>query len=55
VICFDELVSRLQLDARAFEFTVCGRTARVAYEYRRQGTANLFLCFEPLVERRHVA
>ena len=31
-----------------------GRPARVDYEYRRQGTANLFLCFEPLAGWRHL-
>jgi hypothetical protein len=31
-----------------------GRPERVDYEYRRQGTANLFLTFEPLAGWRHV-
>jgi hypothetical protein len=31
-----------------------GRPARVDYEYRRAGTANLFLFFEPLAGWRHV-
>jgi hypothetical protein len=31
-----------------------GRPQRIDYAYRRQGTANLFLCIEPLAGWRHV-
>jgi transposase len=55
VVCFDELRSQLLADKRAPQPVAPGRAARVDYEYRRQGTANLFLCFEPLAGWRHVA
>ncbi|MBQ0819540.1 hypothetical protein KBI52_04800, partial [Microvirga sp. HBU67558] len=41
-------------DKRAPQPAAPGRSARVEYEYQRQGTANLFLCFEPLAGWRHV-
>lgn len=31
-----------------------GQSRRVDYEYRRKGTRNLFLCFAPLLNWRHV-
>jgi len=31
-----------------------GRPARVDYEYERNGTANLFMIFEPLAGKRRV-
>ena len=31
-----------------------GRPATIDYEYERNGTANLFMMFEPLAGRRHV-
>jgi transposase len=55
VVCFDELPFQLLADKRAPQPVAPGRPARVDYEYRRQGTANLFLCFEPLAGWRHVA
>jgi len=54
VVCFDELPFQLLADKRAPQPAAPGRPARVDYEYRRQGTANLFLCFEPLAGWRHV-
>lgn len=54
VVCFDELPFQLLADTRAPQSVAPGRSARVDYEYRRQGTANLFLCFEPLAGWRHV-
>jgi len=54
VVCFDELPFQLLADKRAPQPVAPGRPARVDYEYRRQGTANLFLCFEPLAGWRHV-
>jgi transposase len=55
VVCFDELPFQLLADKRAPQPVAPSRPARVDYEYRRQGTANLFLCFEPLAGWRHVA
>ena len=54
VVCFDELPFQLLADKRAPQPVAPGRPTRVDYEYRRQGTANLFLCFEPLAGWRHV-
>ena len=54
VVCFDELPFQLLADKRAPFPAARGRAARVDYEYRRQGTANLFVCFEPLAGWRHV-
>jgi hypothetical protein len=54
VVCFDELPFQLLADKRAPQPVAPGRAARVDDEYRRQGTANLFLCFEPLAGWRHV-
>lgn len=54
VVCFDELPFQLLADKRAPLPAAPGRAARVDYEYRRQGTANLFVCFEPLAGWRHV-
>lgn len=54
VVCFDELPFQLLADKRAPQPVAPGRAARVDYEYRRQGTANLFLFFEPLAGWRHV-
>lgn len=55
VVCFDELPFQLLADTRTPRPVAPGRPARVDYEYRRKGTANLFLCFEPLAGWRHVA
>jgi transposase len=54
VVCIDELPFQLVADKRAPQPMAPGRAARVDYEYRRQGTANLFVCFEPLAGWRHV-
>jgi transposase len=54
VVCFDEWPFQLLADKRAPFPAAPGRPARVDYEYRRQGTANLFVCFEPLAGWRHV-
>jgi hypothetical protein len=54
VVCFDELPFQLLADKRASVPAAPGRAARVDYEYRRQGTANLFVCFEPLAGWRRV-
>ena len=49
VVCFDERPFQLLAETRS-PLPV----ARVDYEYCRQGTATLFLCFEPLAGWRHV-
>jgi DDE superfamily endonuclease len=54
VVCFDELPFQFLAETRSPQPVARGRPARVDYEYCRQGTANLFLCFEPLAGWRHV-
>ena len=55
VVCFDEQPRQLIAEVRTPVPAAPGRPQRIDYEYRRQGTANLFLIFEPLAGRRHVA
>jgi len=51
-VCFDEsskqLIEQTQVPAQP------GHIRRVDYEYRRKGTRNLFMFFEPLAAWRHV-
>lgn len=51
-VCLDEsskqLIEQTQLPAQP------GQVRRVDYEYRRNGTRNLFMFFEPLADWRHV-
>jgi hypothetical protein len=54
VICFDEQPVQLTAEVRTPLPTAPGRPRRIDYEYRRAGTCNLFLCFEPLAGWRHV-
>ena len=55
VVCFDETSTQLLSDARPPIPAKPGRPGREDYEYRRQGTRNLFLACEPLAGWRHVA
>jgi DDE superfamily endonuclease len=55
VVCFDEQPRQLLAGVRTPVPAAPGRPQRIDYEYRRQGTANLFLTFGPLAGRRHVA
>jgi DDE superfamily endonuclease len=55
VVCFDEQPRQLIAEAGTPVPAAPGRPQRIDYEYRRQGTANLFLTFGPLAGRRHVA
>ncbi len=54
VVCFDEQPYQLIEESRTPLPRAPGRPERVDYEYRRRGTCNLFLAFEPLAGRRHV-
>ena len=54
VACFDEQPRQLIAEVRTPVPMAPGRPQRVDYEYRRAGTANLFLAFEPLAGWRHV-
>jgi len=55
VVCFDETSTQLLAEARPPLPARPGRPRRQDYEYRRQGTRNLFLTCEPLRGWRHVA
>jgi len=54
VVCFDELPYQLMSDARPSLPREPGVPVRDDYEYVRQGTCNLFGCFEPLIGRRQI-
>jgi hypothetical protein len=48
VVCLDETSKQLLADARPAEPVRPGRPTRIDYEYRRLGTANVFVACEPL-------
>ena len=52
VVCFDETSTQLLSDTRPPIPVEPGRPKREDYEYRREGTRNLFLCIEPLAVLR---
>jgi DDE superfamily endonuclease len=54
LVCFDESPYQLVSEVRQPLPSVPGRPVRYDYEYRREGTCNLFMCFEPLRGWRHV-
>jgi transposase len=54
LVCVDEVPVQLAGEARLPLPAVPGRPQRYDYEYVRNGTANLFLAFEPLVGWRAV-
>jgi hypothetical protein len=54
VVCFDEKPVQLVEETRAPRPVAPGQPARYDYEYRRKGTANLFLAVEPLAGWRQV-
>ena len=55
VVCFDETSTQLLADAREPMPAKPGLPLRQDYEYRREGTRNLFLACESLAGWRHVA
>jgi hypothetical protein len=54
LVCFDESPYQLVSEVRQPLPTAPGQPVRYDYEYRREGTCNLFLFFEPLQGWRHV-
>jgi len=54
VVCFDERPYQLVGEVRTPVPAAPGRRLRFDYEYRRRGTVNLFLLFQPLAGWRHV-
>ena len=55
VVCFDETSTQLLAEVREPMPAQPGRPRREDYEYRREGTRNLFLFCEPKAGWRHVA
>ena len=55
VVCFDETSTQLLAQTRPSLPPRPGIPLRQDYEYRREGTRNLFLTCEPLAGWRHVA
>jgi len=55
VVCFDETSTQLIGESRTPLPARPGRPERFDYEYRRNGTRNLFMLCEPLGGWRHVA
>ena len=54
VVCLDEASKQLVNETRPPRPLASGHPRTVDYEYERNGTANLFMLFEPLAGRRHV-
>ena len=54
LVCLDETSKQLIAETRAPIPMKPGRSARVDYEYERNGTANLFMLFAPLEGWRHI-
>jgi len=54
LVCFDETMKQLVQETRAPIPAAPGRPMTVDYEYRRNGTANLFMFVAPLEGWRHV-
>jgi transposase len=54
VVCFDEQSKQLIRETRTPLPVRPGQPERVDYEYERNGTANLFMTFEPLAGQRRV-
>ena len=54
VVCLDEATKQLVKETRCTIPAAPGRPERSDYEYERNGTANLFMIFEPLAGRRRV-
>jgi hypothetical protein len=54
VVCMDELSKELHSDTRKSIPAKPGKAERIDYEYRRHGTANVFMFAEPLAGRRRV-
>jgi transposase len=54
VVCFDEQLVQLIAETRRPLPPQPGQPERFDYEYRRNGTRNLFVFFQPLAGRRHV-
>ena len=54
MVCLDETSKQLIGETRIPVPAMPGREARYDHEYKRNGTVNLFMVFEPLAGKRHV-
>lgn len=54
VVCFDEIPYQLVSETRKPLPLQSGKPVRYDYEYRREGTCNLFMFLQPLAGWRHV-
>jgi hypothetical protein len=54
VVCFDEIPYQLVSETQKPLPLQAGKPVRYDYEYRREGTCNLFMFLEPLAGWRHV-
>ncbi len=54
-VCFDELPYQLVAETRVPHPMRAGHSAQQDYEYRRAGTANVFMCCQPQAGWRHVS
>jgi hypothetical protein len=54
LVCFDERLYQLVREVRRPLPLAPGHPVQYDYEYRREGTCNLFMCFEPLGGWQHV-
>ena len=54
VVCFDETPYQLILETRHALPPKTGQPLRFDYEYKRNGTVNLFVFFQPLAGWRHI-
>ena len=55
VVCFDESPYQLIAETRMPQVVAPGQPARSDYDYRRAGTCNVFMLFQPGAAWRHVA
>ncbi len=54
VVCFDERPPQLVSETHTRLPMAPGRPQRYDYEYKREGTCNLFALFQPLAQWRHI-
>jgi hypothetical protein len=54
VVCLDEKSKQLLEETRASQAVKPGKQKRVDYEYKRNGTVNLFVAVEPKGKKRRV-
>lgn len=54
VLCFDEKSKQLLEETRLSQNTEAGKPRRKDYEYKRNGTRNIFVCVEPKGGHREV-